>query len=258
MGVVIFLVQIMVVVGGDDGAVGAFGDFEEFGDHGHLGGVEVVLEFDVEIFAEDVFVLECAGDGGVHVAAFEAGGDFGAEVAVDDDEAFVVFGEGFLVDAGAVVEAFGEGEGGEFEDVFPADFVFDDDGEVVGGFGDSVGVFVEAGVWCDVEFAADDGFDVVFFGGVVPVDGAEEVAVVGEGDGGHVELFGFLEEGVDGGAAVEEGEVGMAVEMDKGSGVVGHVWVSSVNVGSIPRGGGEGGVPRGGCQERCGSLAFSK
>ena len=192
MGVVIVFEEKVMVVGGHQRATGTPRDFDELGDQRDLGGIVVVLQFDVEVVAEDILVLAGDGDRAFHVAFFEHGGDFGAEVAVDDDEAFVVFGEGFLVDARAVVEALGVGEGGELEDVFPADFVFDDDGEVIGGFGDAVGVFVEAGVWGDVEFAADDAFDVEFLGGGVPFDSAEEVAVIGECDGGHGELFGFF------------------------------------------------------------------
>ncbi len=216
MGFPVVPAEEVVVVGGDDVEAGASGDFEELGEHRDLGGVVMVLEFDEEaVPAEDVLVLSGDGDGGFHVAFFEHGGDFRAEVAVDDDEAFGVFGEGFLIDAGAVVEALGEGEAGELEQVFPAGEILDDDGEVVGGLGDAVGVFLEAGAGGDVHFAAEDGLDGGLVAGFVKFDGAEEVAVVGEAQGGHGEVLGGADEVVDGGGAVEEGVVGVAVKMDE-------------------------------------------
>ena len=222
VGVVVFLEQKMVVVGGDDGTPARRATSRSLGSIAICSGWKWFLQFDVEIVAEDVLVLAGDGDGAFHVAFFDHAGDFGAEVAVDGDDAFVVFGEGFLIDAGAVIETLGVGEGGEFEHVLPAGVIFHDDGKMVGGLGDAMGVFVEARGGGDVEFAADDAFEVVFFGGGVPFDGAEEVAMVGEGDGGHAEFFGTFEEVVDGGTAIEEGVVGVAVEMDERVCGVGH------------------------------------
>ena len=40
----------------------------------------------------------------------------------------------------------------------------------------------------DVDLAADDGLDALRLGCVVELDGAEQVAVIGHGDGGHLLL----------------------------------------------------------------------
>ena len=57
--------------------------------------------------------------------------------------------------------------------------------------------------------------DAVGFGGVVELDGAEEIAVIGHADGGHL-LFGAdLHELVDFAGAVEQGIVGVVVEVDE-------------------------------------------
>ena len=67
----------------------------------------------------------------------------------------------------------------------------------------------------DVDFAADDGMDALGFGRVVELDGAEEIAVVGHGDGGHFLLGDDVHELVDFAGAVEQGIVGVVVEMNE-------------------------------------------
>ena len=76
-----------------------------------------------------------------------------------------------------------------------------------------------------VHFASEDGFEgCLAFGefGVFLVDVVEElfdavhVAVVGDGDAGHSVGYGFVNEVVDGGLAVEQGVLCVDVEVDEG------------------------------------------
>ena len=53
------------------------------------------------------------------------------------------------------------------------------------------------------------------FGGVVELDGAEEVAVVRHGDGGHFLLDDGVHELADFAGSIEEGVIGVAVQMDE-------------------------------------------
>ena len=72
-----------------------------------------------------------------------------------------------------------------------------------------------------IEFAADDGFYALVFGRLGhKLERAEHIAVVGDGQGFHAVGFGFFEERRDGGCAVEQGVLGMAVEV----GELWHVW----------------------------------
>lgn len=89
----------------------------------------------------------------------------------------------------------------------------------------ALGAFGHFVVVDEVDFAADEGFDVVGFGGFVEVDGAEEVAVVGEGKGWHAELVGPVAEGVEAAAAIEEAVVGVDVEVDEWVGFAHGSWV---------------------------------
>ena len=76
-------------------------------------------------------------------------------------------------------------------------------------------MFFEAGAVDEVDFAADDGFDVAGLGFVVEVDCAEEVSVVGDGEGGHAECGGAFDEAVDAAAPVEQRAVGVDMKVNE-------------------------------------------
>ena len=163
----------------------------------------LVLNFEVEVAAaEDVLVLGGHGFCGgvilftaqVLVLSFaeQCFAQLAAEAAGEADEALGMFGEVGLADAGLAVEAVEGGLGGDADEVAVALFIGGKDEEVIVivAFARGAVVFFLG----DVEFAAEDGLDAVFFGGVEEVDGAIDVAMVGHGDG-------FLAEGGD---AVDE------------------------------------------------------
>ena len=68
----------------------------------------------------------------------------------------------------------------------------------------------------DVHFAANDRVDSLGVGGVVELHGAEEIAVVGHGDGGHLLLDHDLHQLVDIAGSIEEGVIRVAMQMDEG------------------------------------------
>jgi hypothetical protein len=99
--------------------------------------------------------------------------------------------EHVFIDAGLVVEAIEIAGGDELNEVAIAGFVFAEQDEGVV----AVGIALDAlALLSDVDFAADDGMDAVFLGFVVELDCAEEIAVVGHGDGRHFLLFGECHE----------------------------------------------------------------
>ncbi len=67
----------------------------------------------------------------------------------------------------------------------------------------------------NVDFAADDGLDSLGFGGVIELHRAEEIAVIGHGDGGHFLLRDDVHQLVDFAGAVEQGIVGVVVQMNE-------------------------------------------
>jgi len=118
--------------------------------------------------------------GEVVVALHDVLRDFAGEAAGEADEAFGVGGEKVFADAGLLVEAVQRGLGGEADEVAVAGFVFGEDKEVV-VLGVGVGVLAEVGLFlADVELAAEDGLEVLLVHGVEEMDGAVDVAVVGD------------------------------------------------------------------------------
>ena len=103
--------------------------------------------------------------------------------------------------------------GDEAGEVLVTILILGEEDEVVVAIGLGFGLVIALG---DVHFAADDGVDVFGFGGVVELDGSEEVAVVGHGDGGHFQVGGDVHHLGDFAGSIEEGVIGVAVEMDEG------------------------------------------
>ena len=68
----------------------------------------------------------------------------------------------------------------------------------------------------DVDLAADDRLDPGFLAGLVEVDRAVHDAVVGDGQGGHLELGRSLHERVDAARPIEQRELGVVVQVDEG------------------------------------------
>ena len=66
-----------------------------------------------------------------------------------------------------------------------------------------------------INLAADHGVDALFLGGVVEFDGAEEIAVIGHGDRGHLLFDHQVHELGDFAGSIEQGVVGVAMKMDE-------------------------------------------
>jgi hypothetical protein len=109
------------------------------------------------------------------------------------------------------------GVGNQFEEVLVTGEVFREQAEMEDAFALVVGaaVFFETGSLDEVKFAADERFDTFRLGGVIEIDGAKEIPVVGEGEGRHAEGHGAVHEAVDAAGSVQQAVVRMDVEMDK-------------------------------------------
>ena len=78
-----------------------------------------------------------------------------------------------------------------------------------------VALRLRAAVVADVDLAADQRLDAVLGRLAVELDRARQRAVVGEPDGGHLELGGALRQGRDPAGAVEDRVLAVDVEMDE-------------------------------------------
>ena len=67
----------------------------------------------------------------------------------------------------------------------------------------------------DVDLAAEDRVDAALPRRIVKDDGREHVAVLGDGQGRHLELLRLVEQLVDAAGAVQQGELGVEMQMDE-------------------------------------------
>ncbi len=198
------------------------GQVEQRAVHTHLVGIDILvllriaraveLHFEVVILAEHPLEPLDHAFGLLHVVAHDGLGQLAAQAGRAADEPFVVLLEELFVHARLVVETLGEGVGDHLAEVVIPLQVLGQQNEVVAGL--LVLVLLET-VAHDVDFAAEDGLDAQIDGRVVEVLHPVHVAVVGDGQRGHAELLGPFEQGLDRGGSVEDGVLGMYVQMDE-------------------------------------------
>ncbi len=197
-----------------------------------LGGQPVLLQLEVDVLgAEDAEQLVGVGARVLGAVFGEALAEAGGEAAGERDHALGVARDLLEVDGRlAALQPLQEAGGGELDEVAVAGVVGGQQREVVAlarfprrvgsdprwvGSGGGRGVVVH-----EIDLAADDRLDAVLGARLVELHRAVHHAVVGETEGGLLELRGALGEGVDLAGAVEQGVLGVHVQM--GAGEVGH------------------------------------
>ena len=131
------------------------------------------------------------------------------EAAGERDQPLGVGLEQLPVDARLVVVALEVAGRGELDQVGVAGVVLGEEREV------SVPLGLGAAVVADVDLAAENRLDSDLSGLPVELDGPGERAVVGEPDGGHLELSSPSREGRDAARPVEDRVLGVDVKVDE-------------------------------------------
>ncbi len=217
LGVGVLFAEIVAVVGRDQRNAGVLAQAQQVGADLVLLLQALVLNLEEEILCAEELAEEAGSLArGVVLPFRQALGDFALQAAGKPDQPARVLGEKFLADARLVVEAVERRLGGDLHQVAVA---------LVGlGEHDQVVVVIAVGrravhavvvLLADVELAADDGLDAVLLGGIVEMQRAEDVAVVGDGDGRLPELGHARHELVDVAGAIEQRVIGVQVKMDK-------------------------------------------
>ena len=222
LGLGVFAEHVMHVAGGHQRQAHAVGQVDRAFHGDPLLFDAVVLDLDEVAVAENLVVpggrlagLFHAGRAAHQQAAVQLAGDAAAQA----DQALAVGGQDFLVDAGAEIEAFQKGPGRELQQVLEAGAVLGQEGDVIAGFLRAAGVFfVEAAARGDIGLDAHDRVDAHVLGRLVELQGPVQVAVVGQGQGVHAQLFGPLQQAGDFSGAVQQAVMAMAVQMGKGRG----------------------------------------
>ena len=221
MRAAVLLAHIVHVVGGDQLQAELLGPGDQGLVDGDQVGDRVFLQLDKEIVAaEDIDIPAEALIGFFFSALVEQLRDLGAEAAGGADNPFGVRGQKFVVHARAIIVAAKLGVGCDLEHVAIAHHVFGEQEQVV-VFLIQLGVAAAHGATVDglIGFDADEGADALFFAGAVEFNGAMHDAMIGQSQGGLAEAFCFFDEVFDASKTIEEGVLGMDVEVDK---VVGH------------------------------------
>ena len=224
-----------------------------FGMMRRLGLEPLVLEFQEVVLAEDLPVVPGHPLGGLEVPGEEPGLHFPPQAGREGDEPLAVLPEELLVHSGLVVEPLGEARGDQLGQVGEALRVLRQEHQVVAGVPVPGGVqavlhplgvgrrvvqlAVEPGAGGHVDLAAQDGLDgpgaVLVLGllaGVEELHHPEHVPVVSHGHRGHARGLALLDEVGDPREAVEQGILG--VEMEVGEAHGGIVPTSAPAVGS--------------------------
>jgi hypothetical protein len=180
----------------------------------------VVLDLDVEVVAEDA--VEPAGQLRrlVDLVLEDVLAELARGAAGQADQALLVRFEQLLVDARDVVVALQEGDGGHLDEVLEAGAVAGQQGEVVAGVAAAAGLAVGALAGGDVRLVADDRVEAGRLALAVELDGAVQVAVVGQGQGVHAQLPGPRHQLGHAAGPVEQAVVAVTVQVDEGT--VGH------------------------------------
>ncbi len=214
----VFLPQIMGVAGRHQRQTELVGDVD-----GPLGTElldlqAVVLDLDEEPFLEDPGEILRQLPGLVHAVFEDEVAELGGGAPAETDDALAARLQQLLVDARLVVVAFEERQRRHLDEVLKPGRVLRQQSEMmvdgVVGFGVAFARFAVGALGRgDVGFIADDRIEAGGLAFLVELDGAEEIAVIRQGDGGHALLFDMGDEFGNAAGSVEQAVMAVAVEM---------------------------------------------
>src|SRR5262249_5746534 len=209
--------QVVRVVGADDWRPDGRGDAERLGHDPCLLVDPVGLDLhEVVVLAEDLLVPAGGVERPQRVTGAQEPRDLGVEAPGQDEQPVGVLGQELAIDARLVVEALQVRLRHELDEVLVARPVPYEDREVVGSL---IAAVLRAPLLAaprrHVELAAEDWLDAGLLRGEGGVDRSEEVAVVGERNGGEPELLRLVDQLVELGGTVEQAVLGVDVQMDE-------------------------------------------
>jgi len=105
------------------------------------------------------------------------------------NQSFRITMKEFLIHPGVIVETLKIACRGELQEIFISLHVFDENDKMARRFINTGRRFVKPALRGNIQLAADNGFDPRFLGLLIKFDGAEEIAMIGHGDGGHLIFF---------------------------------------------------------------------
>ena len=215
VGVCVFVLQVVDVIGTDDRQVKFPGDSDELLVTLNLLGQVVVLEFDVVVFAAEQIAIEAAGvPRRFVIVAQQMLVDLAAETGGRGDNAFVVLFQQCTVDTRFVVEAIYGRNRGEFKEVLVAVEIAGQQHHVIRSLIDSR-LFRPMTTRRDIGLHPKDRFDTGVLAFRCKIRHAVHHAMVGERQRCHAHIGGVMHQRVEPIRAVQQAELGVAMQMHK-------------------------------------------
>ena len=209
--------EVVRVVGAHDRRADRLGDVDGPGRHPPLFVEAVGLDLhEVVVAAEDFLVPAGGGAGAAGLVGGEQARDLGVEAPREREQPLGVGREQLPVHTRLVVIALEVGRGDEPDQVAVAGEVPHEHGEVVRALvGAVLGAALGPLARRHVELAAEDRLDPLLLAGQVEVDGAEQVAVVGQRERREPQLPRPRDQLVELRGAVEQAVLGVDVQVDE-------------------------------------------
>jgi hypothetical protein len=176
----------------------------------------VALHLQVVPAVEQIGVPRSGFPGAGPVVRLEVARHLSGHARRGDDESLVVLRQDLTVHTGLVVEALRVPHGRELHQVLVAlQVAGQKDQVVVGAFALSGAGAVPSITGRYIRLHPDDGLEALFGGLLVEAPGSEHAAVVGECQPRHLELFRLPDQVANAVGAVEEGILGVSMEVDE-------------------------------------------
>ncbi len=217
MGVGVVARQVVGVAGGDQRQAEFVGDADRPVGALLLDVQAVVLDLDVKVLAEDAVEPARQLFRLVELVLEDEFAELAGGAATETNDAFLVYFQQLLVDARDVMIALHEGDGGHLDEVAKAGAVLGQEREVEAGLAAARRPLLGALAGGDVGLVADDRVEADGPAFLVKLDGAVEVAVVGEGEGVHALRLGVGRQLGEAVGAVEQAVVAVTVQMNEGT-----------------------------------------
>ena len=216
MGLVVFVIKVVAVVGGHHGNAEALSHIKEDVVHLELLGESVVLNLKIEVsFAKKLLVVKSQLVGLLHLSFHNQLGNLACQTGRKGYNPFAVLGQHLSVDTGLVIKTFELGDGGELAEVGVARIVFRQKHQVKEACSVFRTLFSLKPSRRHVGFKTHDGFDARFVGFVVELHCTEHHPVVGDGHRLHTILFGTGEKRIEANGPVQKAVLGVQMQMIK-------------------------------------------
>ncbi len=213
---VILRLKKVSVVGGDHRKAHLLGELEDFPVDLRLSFGVVRLDLQVVPVLEEVRVPGGGFAGTVPVVCSEVACDFPGQTRRADHQPSGVGRQSLPIHPRLVVEAFCVPDGGQLDQVLITLHIPGQEHEMVVGSLSLTGLGAVAPITgSHVSFHTDDRLDPLLLGEFVEGPSAKKATVVGEGEAGHLEFLGPVDEVGEAVGSVEERVLGVCVEVDE-------------------------------------------